>query len=102
MHDEAVMSTERLLAEVGWLRKLARRLVADEHLAEDLAQDTLVAALEHSRTGRVASRAWLRRVLHNFLHQFARGAGHRRLREQYAARAEHVGAAETWLLEVEA
>ena len=35
-----------LLAELGWVRRLARQLVGDVHLAEDLVQEVLVAALE--------------------------------------------------------
>jgi DNA-directed RNA polymerase specialized sigma24 family protein len=39
--------TEALLAHAGWVRGLALQLVRDAAEAEDLAQDTLVAALEH-------------------------------------------------------
>jgi len=34
-----------LLEQVTWVRQLARNLVRDPHLAEDLAQETLTAAL---------------------------------------------------------
>ena len=43
-----IIAIERrdLLAQAAWLRALARRLVPDPVLADDLAQDTCVAALE--------------------------------------------------------
>ena len=40
-------STEHLLAEVGWVRALARRLAHDDHAAEDLVQDTLLRGFGH-------------------------------------------------------
>lgn len=77
-------STETTLVDFGWLRALARKLVVDEHLAEDLAQDAVVRALEQ-RGGARPSRAWLASVLCNGLSHFARGEGHRRAREQRRA-----------------
>lgn len=90
------------LAHAGWLRALARELVADEHLAEDLAQDTWVAALEHARRGASPSRGWLATVLRNFLRQAARGGGHRRSRESVAARPEAVAATDQVVADLEA
>ena len=36
---------ERVLRADDWLRRIARRLAGDPHVAEDLAQDAWVAAL---------------------------------------------------------
>jgi len=36
-----------LLNNAAWVRRLARQLIADEQLAEDVAQDTLAAAIEN-------------------------------------------------------
>lgn len=95
--QDASRTTETLLADFGWLRALARKLVADEHLAEDLAQDAVVSALEQSG-GAAPSRAWLASVLRNGLRHFARGEGHRRARELATARAQ-VRASPSELLE---
>ena len=40
------ISAESLLAELGFVRALARRLVHDRGLAEDVAQQACVAAIE--------------------------------------------------------
>ncbi|HKE01655.1 MAG TPA: sigma-70 family RNA polymerase sigma factor, partial [Planctomycetota bacterium] len=88
MPSPSESSAEILLAEVGWLRRLARSLVADPNLAEDLAQRTVLAALEHPPSDDRSLRGWLRRVLVNFLHQERRAAGRREDRERRVARAE--------------
>jgi len=38
---------EALLAHAGWIRSLARQLASDPNRADDLVQQTWVAALEH-------------------------------------------------------
>ncbi|MEM6672909.1 MAG: hypothetical protein AAF726_08690 [Planctomycetota bacterium] len=55
---------EFLLAQDAWLKRLARRLIRDPDLADDVAQDAWVAGLEKERTDR-ASRGWLAGVLRN-------------------------------------
>ena len=85
-----------LLEHASWVRALAHRLVADQALADDLAQDTCVAALEHPPAAAVHARAWLRAVLANFARQAGRGGARRRVREALAARPE----AEAGALEV--
>ncbi len=50
---------QELLAHAGWVRELARGLVADDASAEDLAQDTFVAALRGAPRERASMRAWL-------------------------------------------
>src|SRR5262245_11994197 len=83
------MSPELLLRESAWLRALARSLVADVHQAEDLAQDTLVAALEHPPQRRGTSlRAWLGTVARNFARMRARTQASAGRRERDAARHE--------------
>ena len=47
-----------------WLRRLARALVADDHIAEDLSQDAWLAAIERPARRR-SMRAWLATVLRN-------------------------------------
>jgi RNA polymerase sigma-70 factor (ECF subfamily) len=79
---------EPLLAHSRWVRGLARRLVADPHAAEDLVQETWVAALERPPQSKAPWRAWLATVVRNFAHQAHRGAGRRAGRERASARDE--------------
>ena len=65
MDPSRTLDPAELLAQVTWVRRLARALVRDAHAAEDLTQETLRVTLEQP-AGRVgggaALRAWLRRV----------------------------------------
>src|SRR5262245_37649420 len=64
--SDAPIRPEDLLAHAGWLRSLARSLVRDAAVAQDLAQDTLVAALRHPPADDRPLRPWLARVLRNY------------------------------------
>ncbi|HEX6883433.1 MAG TPA: sigma-70 family RNA polymerase sigma factor [Planctomycetota bacterium] len=77
-----------LLAEVDWVRALARHLTADPHVADDLAQEALAAALVRPPGDGPSLRAWLGGVLRNLVRQEGRRRGHRDARERLAARAE--------------
>ena len=57
-------SAEALLQHVGFLRGLARAITANASDADDVVQDTLIAALERSEPPRNA-RSWLSAVLRN-------------------------------------
>jgi RNA polymerase sigma-70 factor (ECF subfamily) len=81
-------SQAALLEQVSWIRRLARELVADRELAEDLAQEACVVALERGPREAGKLRQWLAEVLRNALRQHARAAGRRRARESLAARPE--------------
>ena len=76
-----------LLAHQDFLRRLARGLAPDAAAAEDLVQDTWVAALELS-TPPSRPRAWLAGVLRNCAAQGARRRGRRREREALCRREE--------------
>ena len=78
---------EALLAQSNWLRRLARGLVRDENAAEDLAQDTWVAAL---RARPADLRAWMSVVARNFARRSQRDAGLRSSHEARGARTEPV------------
>jgi RNA polymerase sigma-70 factor (ECF subfamily) len=78
----------QLLEQVSWIRRLARELVHDRELAEDLVQETCVVALERSPREPARLRQWLAEVLRNVLRQRARAANRRKQREADAARAE--------------
>lgn len=77
-----------LLAHVEWIRRLAAALVADRELAEDLAQETCVVALERAPAEPRHLRQWLAVVLHNLLRQRVRAEKRRELREALRARPE--------------
>jgi RNA polymerase sigma-70 factor (ECF subfamily) len=72
---------EHLVTETAWLRRLARSLVKDDALADDLVQDTFVTAAEKApRDGRPL-RPWLFRVLVNRVRMAARSGARRSARE---------------------
>jgi len=75
-----------ILADAGWVRRLAARLVADPGTADDLAQETLVAAWRHPPAPGTPARPWLARVLRNFARQRARSEDARAAREHSSAR----------------
>ncbi len=77
-----------LLDQTGWIHALARQLVADPHLAADLAQDTTVDALESEPDGGRPLRGWLATVMRNNLAKLRRGDRNRAAREQVVRRTE--------------
>ncbi|MBI4882374.1 MAG: sigma-70 family RNA polymerase sigma factor [Planctomycetes bacterium] len=85
MAEDRTPRIEELLAQTQWVRELARRLVTDPHLADDLAQDTMVAALEHRENPPRSPRAWLGSVLLNLVRDAYRREQRRRRRESAAA-----------------
>src|SRR2546429_9758360 len=79
-HDREV-TVEQLLADAGWMRRLAQALVGDAG-ADDLVQDASEAALKHPPANdRRPHRPWLRRVMRNLAAMGARGAERRTRRE---------------------
>lgn len=77
-----------LLEHQAWVKALALRLVRDPHLAEDLAQETCVVALERPSGSVRTMRAWLATVLRNLVRERARVDGSRQWREESSAREE--------------
>ena len=77
-------SADTLLRDARWLRRLTRELVHDPAFADDLCQETMVAALR-SPTG--GNRHWLTQVARNLAISFLRreqasaaGRAHSRVR----------------------
>ncbi|NVB79689.1 MAG: RNA polymerase sigma factor, partial [Kofleriaceae bacterium] len=67
MEDAGIPTSEQLMAEMAWVRQLARALVKDDALADDVAQDTwIVAARQQPDTDRPL-RPWLGRVVRNLI-----------------------------------
>jgi RNA polymerase sigma-70 factor (ECF subfamily) len=80
---------EALLADLGWLRTLARQLARDADVAEDLVQDACAIALRQPTPPR-QWRAWLTEVLRNLLRSERRRAA--RSRRLLAAGEIHTAA----------
>lgn len=81
---EAAFSPEQLLVHAPFVRALARALVRDDAAADDLAQESLLAAL--TRPPHHGSlRAWLVGVVRNLARRTKRGDERRRARESTVA-----------------
>lgn len=81
-----------LLAQRGWVRRLAVELVGDAHAAEDVAQEALRLALERPPRARrlAALRRWLRVVVENVVRRDRNALAARRWHERRAAGGERV------------
>jgi len=79
---------EDLLQHAGFLARLARELVGDEHAAADLVQDAYAAALTSPPREAGSLRGWLAIVLRNRARNQRREAGRRARREAEGARSE--------------
>ncbi len=85
---ERAIDLQELLGHSSWMRALARTLVRDAGFAEDVVQQTWVAALENPPRSVEARGVWLRRVVRNLSLRVRRDQRHRRIREERAARLE--------------
>lgn len=83
----------RLLAESAWVRRLAARLVRDPHLADDIHQDAMAAALRRSPGRASELRPWLGGVVRNLARMQWRARDRRVASEERAAKSERVSAA---------
>ncbi len=87
------LTPRSLLSNAGFVRNLARSLLQDPNAADDIAQQTLVTALERPPSSTFGLRGWLASVARSLARQTARGEERRRMREASASRAELVPAA---------
>jgi RNA polymerase sigma-70 factor (ECF subfamily) len=81
-------STEDLLGEAEWLSRLARKLVGDPVEADDVVQDTWIAALKSRPERGTPLRPWLTAVARNFARMRRRAESAREVRERTRARDE--------------
>ena len=87
--DRVPIDVETLLAHEGFVRGLARRLVRDDDEADDVVQQTWVAALARPpRADERGLRGWFTTVVRNVVRQRRRGDARRARRERAAARPE--------------
>jgi len=88
MENTPRVTIDDLLAHAGWARKLARALIADPDEADDLVQETWIAAIQHPPASSAPARPWLARVMRNLAHNRWRRSMRRSRRELEAARPE--------------
>ncbi|MHC4340407.1 MAG: RNA polymerase sigma factor [Planctomycetota bacterium] len=86
----SVIDTEALLHHGTFVRSVARSLVRDVHLADDLSQETWLAALRRPPRYSGNMRGWLAGVTRNLSKLHFRGETRRRAREEARARPERV------------
>lgn len=79
-------TVEALLADVNWIRGLARGLARDAVLGEDAAQEAWLAALRRTAAPRSTLRAWLAGATRNAVRKAYRSEGRRRAHEELAAK----------------
>ena len=79
---------EPLFAQQARMQALARRLLADEHGAEDVVQEAWIAALEHPPREALALGHWLNGVVRRLASKRRRGEAREQARERRAARPE--------------
>ena len=82
------MDERELVEHASFLKGLARRLLSDEHRAQDAVQDTFVAAIQARRVRTV--RSWLAAVTRNLSLRMRRRETGRRAPERAAARSEEL------------
>jgi len=85
---DSSVSLDALLAEAAWLRALARSLVSDPSAADDVVQETWLAALRRPPLAGRPLRPWLRVVAENIVRMRRRGDGARDERERLSASTE--------------
>src|SRR5207237_616726 len=84
LHIQDMSAPETLLEHAAWLRRLAASLVGDS--ADDLVQDTWLAAMRRPPDGDRPLKPWLARVIRNAARFRWRGDTNRTAREAIAAR----------------
>ncbi len=76
------VDVERLLSERQWVQRLAQSLVADPNQADDVAQESWLAALRHPPRHDANLRSWLSRLVRNTAAAMRRGDARRSERER--------------------
>ncbi len=94
MSTPSTPALPELLAHTRWIEDLARSLVRDPDAAQDLAQSTILIALERTEAEPANLRAWLARVLRNKARETGRRESARGVVERLGARTEALPSAE--------
>lgn len=80
----------QLVENTHWIRGVARRMLSDEHLVDDIVQQTYITALNNQEREIRNFRAWVYTVVRNFVRMAMRDRQRRRNWEAGAAKAEEV------------
>jgi RNA polymerase sigma-70 factor (ECF subfamily) len=89
MKDDASLLTAQLASAHGpWLRRLARGLIRDPALADDVIQEVWEVTLNQPPADRSAARTWLGRVLSNRFKNEVRSEARRAAREAAVAHGQ--------------
>jgi RNA polymerase sigma factor (sigma-70 family) len=108
MTRRAPLDVDELLRHAQWVRRLALGIVADAAAADDVVQETFVAAIERPPRADVPLGPWLARVARNIALKVRRSGRRRSRREAVAARddaatpADSLARAEAYRAVVEA
>lgn len=84
MRVPTMPTPEALLEHAGFIRSLARTLVADDATADDVVQQTYLAALENPPRHASNLRSWLGKVARNFAFRARRTETRVKRREEHA------------------
>ncbi len=85
IHQHPTLDLDSLLQHASWLRRLARSLVLDDGEADDVVQETWLAAVRQRDAEQRHPRAWLAGTLRNVVLMRRRGEGRRRAHESELA-----------------
>ena len=94
MDDGHVLSEFDLPRESRLLQGLARKVLADEHLADDVAQETWLTLLRNQTRELTSPKRFLKRVAHNIAVDVVRSKDRRRHREERHVRPSSSPAAD--------
>ncbi|MHC4957791.1 MAG: sigma-70 family RNA polymerase sigma factor [Planctomycetota bacterium] len=83
-----VPNPEALLEHAGFIRSLAYALTRDEHVAEDVVQQTYLAAIQNPPSHATNLRSWLGKVARNFAFRAHRSDKRLKAREGHATTPE--------------
>lgn len=89
------LTLESLLEYEPFVRKVLRNMLVEEDQLPDLVQETWVRVLKRPPTQRSGIRGWLATVARNLARDQKRTRGHRREREEAAARPEALETAQS-------
>ncbi|MFT5048826.1 MAG: RNA polymerase sigma-70 factor (ECF subfamily) [Chlamydiales bacterium] len=92
---------EDLMSHSAWLRGLAEKLVGDPATADDLVQETWLAALRRPPDPERPAKPWLAGVMRKLVAMRARGEGRRMRRQQAVAQAEALPSTATMVEDVD-
>ncbi|HEY4175764.1 MAG TPA: sigma-70 family RNA polymerase sigma factor [Kofleriaceae bacterium] len=82
MNDARIPTSEQLMAEMAWVRQLARALLKDASVADDIAQDAWLVATEKQPDSDRPLRPWLGRVVRKLIHTRRRSDARRSERDE--------------------